>query len=76
MTGPLGDISYYDENLHKPKEPQPNAFNNTLQKSEQLASAAYNGLSGGFVDEIGGAINGLGYGAANLGMPRCQKTRV
>lgn len=67
MTGPLGDISYYDENLHKDEKPQQNGvFGNVLKKGEQLASAGLNGLSLGFADEMEGVMGGLGYGLASL----------
>ncbi len=52
---------------------QASTFDNALRKSEQLASAALNGLSLGFVDEIEGALDGLGYGVANAGMRGLNK---
>lgn len=67
MTGSLGDISYYDENLHKDEKPQQNGtFGNILKKGEQLASAGLNGLTLGFADEMEGLMGGLGYGLASL----------
>lgn len=67
MTGSLGDISYYDENLHKDEKPQQNGtFGNILKKGEQLASAGLNGLTLGFADEMEGVMGGLGYGLASL----------
>lgn len=74
MTGPLGDISYYDENLHKDEKPQQNGvFGNVLKKGEQLASAGLNGLSLGFADEMEGVMGGLGYGLASLN-PKWNKS--
>lgn len=74
MTGSLGDISYYDENLHKDEKPQQNgAFGNILKKGEQLASAGLNGLTLGFADEMEGIMSGLGYGLASLN-PKWNKS--
>ena len=74
MTGPLGDISYYDENLHKDEKPQQNGvFGNVLKKGEQLASAGLNGLSLGFTDEMEGVMGGLGYSLASLN-PKWNKS--
>ena len=40
--------------------------NNVLQTAEGLTSAALNGLSAGFADEIEGGINGAGYAVGNM----------
>ena len=57
--------------------PQPNSqtstWDNTLRKAEQLTTAALDGLSLGWADELEGAASSVGYGLASLN-PKWNKT--
>ncbi len=58
-----------------PQQPnsQPSTWDNTLRKTEQLTTAALDGLSLGWADELEGAASAVGYGLASLN-PQWNKT--
>ena len=45
---------------------QPSTWDNTLRKAEQLATAALDGFSLGWADELEGVASAVGYGLASL----------
>ena len=52
---------------------QSSTWDNTLRKAEQLTTAALDGLSLGWADELEGAASAVGYGLASLN-PKWNKT--
>lgn len=62
------------DGIMKPSGETESFFNKLLQKGEYLSSAAQQGLSLGWSDEIKGALGGIGYGLGSL-KPEWNKTK-
>ena len=66
MTAPAPQPSYGQSISSPQPNSQPSTWDNTLRKAEQLTTAALDGLSLGWADELEGAASAVGYGVASL----------
>ena len=73
MTAPAPQPSYGQSISSPQPNSQPSTWDNTLRKAEQLTTAALDGLSLGWADELEGAASAVGYGLASLN-PKWNKT--
>ena len=73
MTAPTPQPSYGQSISSPQPNSQPSTWDNTLRKAEQLTTAALDGLSLGWADELEGAASAVGYGLASLN-PKWNKT--
>ena len=73
MTALASQPSYGQQISSPQPNSQPSTWDNTLRKAEQLTTAALDGLSLGWADELEGATSAVGYGAASLN-PEWNKT--
>ena len=64
---------YSQPNAPQQPNPQPSTWDNTLRKTEQLATGALDGFSLGWFDELEGLASAAGYGLASLN-PKWNKT--
>ena len=73
MTAPAPQPSYGQQTSSQQPNSQSSTWDNTLRKAEQLTTAALDGLSLGWADELEGAASAVGYGLASLN-PKWNKT--
>lgn len=73
MTALVPQPSYKQPTSSPQLNSQPSTWDNTLRKAEQLTTAALDGLSLGWADELEGAASAVGYGVASLN-PQWNKT--
>ncbi len=73
MTAPAPQPSYGQSISSPQPNSQSSTWDNTLRKAEQLTTAALDGLSLGWADELEGAASAVGYGLASLN-PQWNKT--
>ena len=73
MTAPAPQPNYGQQTSSQQPNSQSSTWDNTLRKAEQLTTAALDGLSLGWADELEGAVSAVGYGVASLN-PKWNKT--
>lgn len=73
ITASSPQSSYVQPISSQQPNSQPSTWDNTLRKAEQLTTAALDGLSLGWADELEGAASAVGYGLASLN-PQWNKT--
>ncbi len=73
ITASSPQSSYVQPISSQQPNSQPSTWDNTLRKAEQLTTAALDGLSLGWADELEGAASTVGYGLASLN-PQWNKT--
>lgn len=73
ITASSPQSSYVQPISSQQPNSQPSTWDNTLRKAEQLTTAALDGLSLGWTDELEGAASAVGYGLASLN-PQWDKT--
>ena len=73
MTAPAPQPNYGQQTSSQQPNSQSSTWDNTLRKAEQLTTAALDGLSLGWADELEGAASTVGYGLASLN-PKWNKT--
>ena len=73
ITAPASQPSYGQQTSSQQPNSQSSTWDNTLRKAEQLTTAALDGLSLGWADELEGAASAVGYGLASLN-PKWNKT--
>ncbi len=73
VTASVSQPSYGQQTSSQQPNSQPSTWDNTLRKAEQLTTAALDGLSLGWADELEGAASAVGYGLASLN-PQWNKT--
>lgn len=73
ITASSPQSSYVQPISSQQPNSQPSTWDNTLRKAEQLTTAALDGLSLGWTDELEGAASAVGYGLASLN-PQWNKT--
>lgn len=73
ITASSPQSSYVQPISSQQPNSQPSTWDNTLRKAEQLSTAALDGLSLGWADELEGAASAVGYGLASLN-PQWNKT--
>ena len=73
MTAPAPQPNYGQQTPSQQPNSQSSTWDNTLRKAEQLTTAALDGLSLGWADELEGAASAVGYGVASLN-PKWNKT--
>ena len=73
ITASSTQSSYVQPISSQQPNSQPSTWDNTLRKAEQLTTAALDGLSLGWADELEGAASAVGYGLASLN-PQWNKT--
>lgn len=66
ITASSPQSSYVQPISSQQPNSQPSTWDNTLRKAEQLTTAALDGLSLGWTDELEGAASAVGYGLASL----------
>lgn len=66
ITASSPQSSYVQPISSQQPNSQPSTWDNTLRKAEQLTTAALDGLSLGWADELEGAASAVGYGLASL----------
>ena len=73
MTAPAPQPNYGQQTPSQQPNSQTSTWDNTLRKAEQLTTAALDGLSLGWADELEGAASAVGYGLASPN-PKWNKT--
>ena len=73
VTASVSQPSYGQQTSSQQPNSQSSTWDNTLRKAEQLTTAALDGLSLGWADELEGAASAVGYGVASLN-PKWNKT--
>ena len=73
VTASVSQPSYGQQTSSQQPNSQSSTWDNTLRKAEQLTTAALDGLSLGWADELEGAASTVGYGLASLN-PQWNKT--
>ncbi len=66
VTASVSQPSYGQQTSSQQSNSQSSTWDNTLRKAEQLTTAALDGLSLGWADELEGAASAVGYGVASL----------